>query len=507
MEQVRRVDAITRILYTGDMLADGKDRTWNLDFSELYRVCHKDYPVDISSNLDVLYRLVLQHRSIAKQAKGLTWLREIVAARYFCEYRYIRNKLENKLYGTARPNPESSEGSVLVPFVPCRSDYQALIYPVTNILTEQGVNTFILFPKKGFLEEVDAQLFSGSHFLFSDEFITFRAYRRAKKHYSKLVPWLNKLCSQLRLNPQQCRHMHIFFQKYSLEKEIFRTVLTMIRPSVVYGLHYILNPGYLAAIDEMRGDGYRPIKLLIQHGAFVSGEFHEFKGADCAIVWGDYFKTVLNSKYLIPVPQCRVIGNPKLEVEVRKRKEGNGSNGRLDTPKSRNAVLFASTPDLPGEDYNRKALYLFTTSLRACCGEWSVLYKPHPGEDLAVYRSLVQNGFIGQEQIVGGGVSTYELIARADVVVGTKSTVIVEAAALGKPVIQVLPDMSGTDWSAYGLLGVSTEEELCSALNGILCSDEYRERVLVAQQTLVEKMFGTIVGASQNIADYIMTLL
>jgi len=56
-------------------------------------------------------------------------------------------------------------------------------------------------------------------------------------------------------------------------------------------------------------------------------------------------------------------------------------------------------------------------------------------------------------------------------------------------------------------VGVSTGEELCSALNGILCSDEYRGKVLLAQQTLVEKMFGTIVGSSQDIADYIMTLL
>ena len=495
------------MLYTGGMVAGGKERTRALDFSELCRLCDKDYPADISSNLDVLYRVVLRPWSAAKQSSGPAWLKEIVAARYLCEYRYIRSRLESRPRSSAKPSPRPSKGSVLVPFSPCRRDHQALFYPVTGVLSKRGVNTFILVSRGCFLHGVDQQLFSGSLFLISDDFYTFRAYRRAKKHYSRLKPWLSKLCYQLELNPRQSRHVHAFFQSYCVDEEIFKAVLTLIQPFVVYGLHYIESPGYLAAMDETRAGDSGLIKLLIQHGIFTSGEFHDFKGADCVILWGDYFKGVLNSQYLIPVPSCRVIGNPKLEIELGKPREGNASSKGPRIPKSGNTVLFASTPDPAGGDYNKKALRLFAGSVHTCSGQWRVLYKPHPGETLAAYEPLVQNGLVEPGQIVGSGVSTHELIAGADVVVGTKSTVIVEAAALGKPVVQILPDMSGTDWTAHGLLGVSTEEELCSALKGILSSNEYREKVLLAQQTLVEKMFGKIAGSSQDIADYIMTLL
>lgn len=491
------------------MPADEQDRQRNPDFSELCRLCGSDYPVAISSNLDVLYRVAFQHWNIYGRGKGFAWLREMVAARYLCEYRYIKNKFSNKTHSAAKLPPQSSESIVLVPFVPCRRDYQAFIYPVTNMLSERGISTFMMVSRKSYLEQVDSRLFSGSQIIFSDDFLTLHTYRRAKKSYSKLVPWLNELNSRLRLEPWQCCSVQILFQDYCLDKEIFGSVLSLIRPSAVYGIHYIWNPGYLAAINEMSDDGPIPIKLLIQHGANKIADFHDFKGADCVILWGDYFKTVLNSGcYLIPVPQYKVIGNPKLEVEVRKREERTGHNGCPD-PLNNKVILFVSTLDGPGGDYNRKSLRLFASSTRNFSREWSIIYRPHPGDfdNLDYCRDLIQNGAIKREQVLDLDTDIYELFKRADVVVGTNSTVIPEAMGFGKPVIQILPALSGTDWCEYGLLGVSTDEELHDALKGILGSGEYREKVLVAQQTLSNKMFGEIVGTSQKIADYILTFL
>ena len=492
------------------MPADEQDRQRNPDFSDFRRICGNDYPVAISSNLDVLYRVVLRHWNIYGRGKGLAWLREMVAARYLCEYRYIKNKFSNKTHSTAKLPPQSSESLVLVPFVPCRRDYQAFIYPVTNMLSERGISTFIMVSRKSYLERVDARLFSGSQIIFSDDFLTLHTYRRAKKHYSELVPWLNELNARLRLEPWQCRHVQILFQDYCLDKEILGSVLSLIRPSAVYGIHYIWNPGYLAAINEMRGDELIPIKLLIQHGANKIEDFHDFKGADCVILWGDHFKAVLNSgRYLIPVPQYKVIGNPKLEVEVRKREERTGHSGCPDPLTNKKVILFVSTLDGPGGDYNRKALRIFASSMRNFPGEWSVIYRPHPGDfdNLDYCRDLIQNGTSKREQVLDLDMDIYELFKRADVVIGTNSTVIPEAMGFGKPVIQILPDFSGTDWCEHGLLGVSTDEELHEALKGILGSDEYREQVLVAQQTLANNMFGEIVGTSQKITDYILTFL
>lgn len=492
------------------MPADELDRQRNPDFSELCRLCDSGYPTDISSNLDVLYRLVLQHRSIDGREKGLAWLKEMVAARYLCEYRYIQNKFSNKTRSTARLIPQSSDSSVLVPFVPFGKKLQGFIYPVTNILSERGARTFILVRRKSYLEKVDARQFSRSKFIISDDFLTLHTYRRAKKRYNELVPWLNELNSRLRLEPWQWHQVQLFFQHYSLDKEIFKNVLTLIQPSVVYGIHYILNPGYLAAINEMKGDGPRPIKLLIQHGVFEAEGFHDFKGADCVILWGDYFKDILNScRYLIPVPTYRVIGNPKIEVEIRKREERTGHDEYPDLLINKKVILFILTGEGPESDYNRKVLHLFDSSMRNYSCEWSVILRPNPFDNYSkdYCRGLIRNGSIKCEKVIDIDSNIYELFKRADIIVGTNSTIIPEAMVLGKPVIQILPALSGTDWCEHGLLGVSTEEELCDALKGILGSGEYREKVLIAQQNLVEKMFGKTIGASQKIADYIMTFL
>ena len=333
-------------------------------------------------------------------------------------------------------------------------------------------------------------------------------YRRARRLYGNLTPWLSKLSSDLRLDSEKRRRIHILFQNYCMDKEVFADVLAFTRPSVTYGLHFIQNPGYLAAIDSMRFDGSKPVKLLIQHGAGPTEDFHDFKGADRVVLWGEHFRGVLGSYRLTPVPDSMVLGNPKLEIERSKREKLLQRIEGFQTTDAKKTILFLSTPDAMGTDYNTRCLHLFAECAHERFRDYAALYKPHPMENLDnVYRPLLQRGLITPDQIVERASSVYELMQHAHVVVGGHSTVIPEAAALGIPVIQMLPAMSGTDWAQNGMLSASTKQELSDCLQGILTDPDYCHNVLARQQTLVNSMFGTIVGSSERIADYIMTLL
>jgi hypothetical protein len=456
--------------------------------------------------MDIIFLFILGQFFFPRPRNGAALMEEMARARYLCEFRFIRSLLQRGAHlPVASKADPPSPGGVLVPLSPYRIDHHSLIYPVTNMLADRGVNSVILVSRQLFRPDVDRQLFRGSLFLFAEDFLTTDVYRRARKLYGRLTPWLSKLSSVLRFDSERRRRTHILFQNYCMDKEIFADVLAFTRPSVTYGLHFIQNPGYLAAIDEIRANGSFPKKLLIQHGAFACEDFHDFKGADCVILWGEHFHGVLSTYRLTPVPDSKVLGNPKLEILPSKRKV---LSETYHPASGKGIVLFLSTPDCPGADYNTRALHIFAECAHKRLGHYRVLYKPHPGENPgSAYRPLFQEGFIMQDQMVDRVSSVYGLIEQADVVVGGHSTVLPEAAALGIPVIQILPAMSGTDWVQQGMLGASTEQELSDRVQAILTNPEYRRTVLAAQQGLAEKMFGTLEGSSERIADYIVSLL
>jgi hypothetical protein len=284
-------------------------------------------------------------------------------------------------------------------------------------------------------------------------------------------------------------------------------VLALIRPSVTYGLHFITHPGYLAAIDIMRSHGSKPVKLLIQHGVGPPEDFHDFKGADTVIVWGDYFVNFLKSNFLIPVPPSRVLGNPKLEAELTRQRLSEEGIEPAHKEGTQKCLLFVSTIDVRADDYHRKALSLFASSVHKCRASWRVIYRPHPGESMDRYHRLIEEGFMTADQLADPATPIFDLLGRADLVAGGFSTVIPDAAALGKPVVQILPEMSGTDWAQQGFSGASNEQELCAFMQGVLGDADYRRKVLASQLTLVERMFSEIPGSAERIADFIAGFL
>ncbi len=468
-------------------------------------MCEAEYPPDVTNNLDIIFRTVLDPIVPLKQTGPLAQIQQTFKSRFLLEYLIVRHRRAPS--GQTKASSRSMPTPVLVLLYPYRPDYHGLVFPVTNLLADRGMRTSILTRRGHFRPSEDFALFQGASFLFEEDFYSFAVYRRARKRYCELVPWLHRLSSRLHLSPDQDRSLKVLYQRHCFQREAFADILHVVQPSVVFALHFILNPGFLAAIDETSAQKERPLKILIQHGYFSSGLFHDFKGADCVLLWGQYSEAVLRSGFLIPVPTSEVVGNPKLELEITRARARTGESVSAQTDSAIREILFVSTVDAPGREYHSRAARLLANAMRTCPLSWHALYRPHPAERMDNYDRLVAEQLIVAGQITPRSAAIYDLLHHADVVCGGNSTALLEAAAMGIPVIQILPGMSGTDWCNQGMTGASTEHELREALQALLTNPERRRNALAEQQTLVDMMFAQVEGSAQGIADCIVGLL
>ncbi|UOE55161.1 hypothetical protein [Cytobacillus oceanisediminis] len=105
--------------------------------------------------------------------------------------------------------------------------------------------------------------------------------------------------------------LELFYKKYLTDFSNAYNILKCTKPKVIYGLHFISNPGLLSAIQEIQKNEKLSIEvLLMQHGFFQQGGFHDFAGADYVILWGNYHEEIL--KTFKNPPKTEVIGNVKL---------------------------------------------------------------------------------------------------------------------------------------------------------------------------------------------------
>jgi len=482
----------------------GGERTSFRDFRKLYEFCLSRYPDDILHNLDVLYRYVWPFWDCgSEEAEPWNMNSTHVDGRQdwkrpyneWCICHFSRRVLKRKK-------------SLLVTVYPRRDDLQAFMHPIANILKEHGVPITVLayrtIPKTGSSRDFfSSKQFPGCRIIHEEDYMASGDYPLIRARYDKLLPAISELCKEIQLNCRQRHSTRVFFWEYFMETILFRRILESARPSVIYGIHYILNPGYLAAIREAKTDGWSLKTVLMQHGEFSPGAFHDFKGADCVILWGTYFQDVLTRMggSTIPVPPSVVIGNPKLEVELVRI----ARNERVVSSKEsrRRNVVFVSEPS----DHSRKAMRLVAQAVKG--SDVHVTYKLHPGHhphELAYCDELTSEGLVGKDQIAKD-LNIYDAIADCEVVIGTRSTAILEAIAVGKPVLQILPELSQTDWAQRGILSASTEGQIRDRLRLLIESADYREKVLLSEQRLAREMFNDVEGAGQRVASYLLTML
>jgi len=321
-----------------------------------------------------------------------------------------------------------------------------------------------------------------------------RLYDRARKRFSGLHRSALDFAREFDLDAEQRAATQLVLQAYAWQLELFTAALSDVRPAVVLGIHFMLNPGFVGALRETEQLGARPTTLLLQHGFFSSAwETHDFIGADRVLLWGPRAASEL-AAFPGPTPQTTVVGNPRLEALARGL--GRGEHG------VRTTVLVLGTNDDTSPERQRDALFLVARGL-AQSSTRSVLYRPHPAEPVKTYQDLIAQGLILEEQVRREG-TVHEALMQADLVVGTTSTTILEAVSLGIPAIQVLPELFEVDWYANGMITASTPGSLAEVVDTIMTNPASRTAALELEVPVARAFLGESTGSARRIADAVM---
>jgi len=450
----------------------------------------------IRENIDIIYRMILSENLVNGR---IAQIKVKYGSIFYLEYQFIKNII-NKLTLSVKLNEiHDFRADVLVFFTPYRKDMEDFIYPVINELVETGLIVSVIIPKIGIKSGISAS--PQAKFLLYEGFVgNITYYIKARCNYNNIARDLWKWMDANRISDIKKSKLAIFFQKYALDSLIASSILELVKPKVVYSLHYILSPGYLQAIRSyQQQDAVN--NILIQHGFFLPNYygFHDFKGADTAILWGDYHKKVLEQMIDIP-KNVKIIGNPKLEISL---KELNSLYTLK--PKKEKMTLYIAGPSPKRSRRDRKSFETFLDAIKKIEGI-DVKIKLRPGDTLKDYREYINNGYLVKEQFIQNQ-DIFQTLLSADIITGRFSTSMFEAMAMCKPVIPISTSQGDFDWSELGLESVSDSNELAMRIKHLLEQPESAENLIEKQNSIIKMVFGDYMNASRKIANYISSLV
>lgn len=360
------------------------------------------------------------------------------------------------------PAPERKV-DVLVIHVPDRADYYPLLAPVAAELERRGTPVTQLAPSTGWPQTSPS------------------AWRRARALYGQLKRHEARFAARWGLTDEGRLELATVLRSQAYDAARTASALEASAAKVGVAIHTKLEPGVLTGFREAGV----PL-LLMQHGVF-SGAWpeHDFMGSSMLLAWGPYFCNELAS-FKGPTPPSTVVGNPRLERLLVQRNA---------LAKRGGAVYFGTNY---AEDVDRRALRLVAEALRGLDGP-APLYRPHPSEGREKYRELVADGVIRADQLATSG-DSYDLVHSAGVVLGSQTTLLLEAAAIGVPAVQVLPDDVPVDWAKRGLPHAATKEDLGSMVRAALHDRAYAAGLVSAARPLTQAMFSEPRGAAMRSA-------
>jgi hypothetical protein len=381
-------------------------------------------------------------------------------------------------------NLRNTAADILVPYVPCREDYAELLFPIINALSETGYTvTLYVSTVEKLNSEVNEEQFNVDSIVVGEKILRLRDVRAAESRFKKLEPYLIPLSEyDESINTPRLQD---FYEKLCRDEVLFERVLRAVDPTLIYGLHFITYPGYLSALYKQRR-GHVPGVVFIQHGAGEQPEgypFHDYVGADRLIAWGEQELEALIRESQIPNPSVKILGSPKFQQKYKTH----DTDRELEDKEI--DIFYPST--LQGE-YTKESMRTFVQSETA--QERTVIYKPHPIGGTNLYEPAMAEGIIHEDQIVER-TPVAKVACNSKLVVGTQSTALVQAVALGTPVIQLCPDMSKGNWTKEGFVGVNTPAELDEQVSKLLSDPTYYESVLESERAFVRKKIKNINGA------------
>lgn len=451
----------------------------------------------IKGNLDIIYRMILREDFSIGKARQLKLK---YGSRFYLEYYFFKNTVKSfKLPLSKFKKIKDYKADVLVFFTPYREDCEKFIYPVVNDLIAMNYKVTVVIPKigaqRGFIASPKA------NFLIYEDFarnITF--YVKAQYIYNKIVD--KELWSWFKNNKigdVKKNKIEIFFKKHVIDSLIALDILSLVKPKVIYAIHYILNPGYLQAINVYKKN-HTAVNVLIQHGFFLSNYygFHDFKGADIVILWGDYHKKILEQMADVP-KNIQVIGNPKLEMSLKE------INERKIFKTKEKAVLYISENSPKKNKKDQAAFEIFLEAIKDLTNV-IVKVKLHPGETLQDYREYLDEKKITKEQFIFNQ-DLYHVLLPVDLVIGRFSTAMFEAMALNKPVVPIATKHDDLIWREIGLSSVSDVDELSELVNRLLRYHKDADELIKRQNLQLGLIFGDYTNSTKKIASFLSSII
>jgi hypothetical protein len=418
---------------------------------------------------------------------------------YFERFIFGKNRRLEELRSSLRKRYATD---VLIIFGYYRYDYEDLIYPVVNELARQGVSVTMLLPRNALDRFANANIDSRVQIVCREEF--YEKYRVSflGEHYYKntLIDVIQKWCKMMGLHPDHEEQIKNFYFNYAIEFIGTSILLHLFTPKCVYGIHYILSPGVHDALKSIK-EKNPLIVILIQHGLFYSDDnpYHDFKGADLVILWGNYHARLLEK--LTNSPPYVVLGNPKLEVALQKLNNENGTIKLPDFGITKILYLSAFSPKL--DLASKESLQLFLEGTRTFKNV-DITIRLRPDEPIEHYDEFFASNQIQPKQI-SINTDLFMDINQADIIVDGISTSIFEAAVLRKPVIQIKTCKSVK--THYVFQQANSAHELRSIIDRIRTDQTYRNQIIHDQNQLLNELFYEVDGSSQRIAHYIRSLL
>lgn len=462
----------------------------------------RDYPTAFSDAAHLLFRLTLGERlHPGKRATvpvaGLLHEKRAVTA--------LRRRL------TSGANIRRAE--VLLVLKPDREDYYELLAAPAEQLVSRGhdVAVVALARNSAFTHSHNETLSSdelpqsahGALQLMDWQDLGLASYPQAKRRYRTLRGSAARFSAAHELSGSAHRELQLTLSAYASDEAVMQLLLERTGAKLAVGIHAVLNPGILGALRSRRSAGYPVPWVLIQHGVF-SGDWpeHDFFGADLLLTWGQYFSDEL-ARYPGEAPPTRVVGRPGLELLLNKRRERRSTEAAGRGADRCTRVVFFGTNGPP--QMTRSALALVSEALGEVEGV-NVSYRPHPAEPIASYQQFVASGAINPQQLALSE-PLEELLLNADLVLGTQTTLLPEAAAIGIPALQVETGQSQMRWGESGFPQATSVEDLRRQVIVFSQDPDGPKRLLARSSELTATMFAQVGNGAAHCATVIEELL
>lgn len=259
--------------------------------------------------------------------------------------------------------------------------------------------------------------------------------------------------------------------------------------AIQHGVIHAKHRGYMHSRHEISPDGgsespYCPIP-------------------DATAVFGPFYKRLLTKLSTYPEDRVFITGQPRYDriyhIEKLYSRERFLREHSID-PNNKMVLWTTQCHGLSMEENHRNFVTVLKTMRRF--ENVRLVIKQHPGEG-PIYTRMIQNYLANYgvgAVITRGDSDVYEQLYACDLMVAKSSTTIMEAVALDKPVIVLNltaePPPIGLDYVKEGVaIEVSGEEELNSAIQGLLTSDRKLAR---NRKRFVEKYLYRLDGRATN---------